>query len=231
MSPISRKVSRQTVAALAVATSLLSVVVTDALTLSCQAEKARPAKAASNGGGGEGRSSSWRKADQGAPSLAKAQAAVEKNPQDASANNDLGWAYRQNNDPDKAEQYLREAIKLKADMPQAHSNLSVVLYDKGNFAEATNEATRAVELDGASPIYHVVLGNALSKSGQLKAAIEQYQAAIKLKPDYENALYNLGRVQLEAGNANDAKFTLSEALKYDPNDDRVLKLLEKIMPQ
>lgn len=182
-------------------------------------------------GGGEGRSTSWRKAAQGAPSLEKALATVKSNPKDATANNDLGWAYRQNNDPVRAEQYLREAIKLKPDMPQAHSNLSVVLFDKSNFVEATTEATRAVELDQSSPVYHVCLGNALSKSGQLKAAIEQYQAAIKLKPDYENALYNLGRVQIEAGNNTDAKFTLSEALKYDPNDDRVIKLLEKIMPQ
>jgi Flp pilus assembly protein TadD len=184
--------------------------------------------AASAGGGKDGRAGSWRNSAQGAPEIKTCLKLVEKNPQDAVANNDLGWAYRQNGDLAKAEKYLREAVKLNPQMAQAHSNLSVVLLDGGNAADAQKEAAQATTIDASNPIYRVVLGNALAKAGDRKAAIEQYRTAIKLKPDYENALYNLGRVLNDDGQRNDAKMELSQALLYDPKDDRVVKLLDEL---
>ena len=184
--------------------------------------------AASASGDKDGRAGSWRNSTQGAPDLKACLKIVEKKPQDAVANNDLGWAYRQNGDLAKAEKYLREAVKLNPKLAQAHSNLSVVLLDGGNAAEAQKEAAQATAIDANSPIYRVVLGNALAKAGDRKAAIEQYRTAVKLKPDYENALYNLGRVLNDDGQRNDAKLELSEALLYDPKDDRVVKLLDEL---
>lgn len=173
-----------------------------------------------------GRAGSWRTATQGSPSLKIARKAVEKNPQDAVANNDLGWAYRQHGDLTQAEAYLRQAIKIDAKLAQAHSNLSVVLLDQNKADEAKTEAAQAVAIDSQNPIYRAVLGNALAKAGDRKEAIEQYRTAIKLKPDYENALYNLGRVLKEDGQVNEAKLVLADALKYDAKDDRVLLLLD-----
>jgi tetratricopeptide (TPR) repeat protein len=176
----------------------------------------------------EGRAGSWRQASQGAPSLKVCKKLVEKNPQSAIANNDLGWAYRQNGDNLQAEKYLRVAIKLDPQMAQGHSNLSVVLADKGEVEEAQKEAAQAVAIDSSNPIYKVVLGSALAKKGDRKMAIEQYRQAIKLKPDYENALYNLGRVLNDDGQVHEAKFVLSDALNLDPKDDRVVELLDKL---
>jgi protein O-GlcNAc transferase len=138
----------------------------------------------------------------------------------------LGWAHRQNGNAVEAEKYLRKAIELNPKLAEAHSNLSVVLADAGKGEEAKTEAAQAVAIAPENAIFRVVLGNALAKVGDRKAAIEQYQAAIKQKPDYENALYNLGRVLKEDGQISEAKLALSDALKYDPKDDRVLMLLD-----
>src|SRR6185437_6783738 len=105
----------------------------------------------------DGRSGAWHTAAQGAPSLKASQKAVELNPQDAVANNDLGWAFRQNGDLTQAEKYLRDAIKLNPRLAQAHSNLSVVLVDKGALDEAQAEGQQAVAIDPGNPIYKVVL--------------------------------------------------------------------------
>ena len=176
-----------------------------------------------------GRAGNWRSGVQGAPSLEAAQKKAKENPNDAEAQNDLGWAMRQNGDVKGAEEHLRESIRLNGALPYSHSNLSVVLLDTGRAAEALAEAKRAVELDAKAPIYHVVLGNSLSANADRKGAIDQYREAIRLRPDYENALYNLGRVLNEDGQTNDAKLALSQALELDPKDDRVLKLLDQIM--
>jgi Flp pilus assembly protein TadD len=179
----------------------------------------------------DGRAGAWHQAAQGAPALKVCKKLVQQNPNSPIANNDLGWAYRQNGDQAMSEKYLREAIRLDGKMSQAHSNLSVVLADKGALDEALSEAQNALSIDPKNPIYKVVLGNALAKKGSRKEAIQQYREAVQLKPDYENALYNLGRVLADDGQVGDAKLALADALQLDPKDDRVVALLDKLSPQ
>ena len=185
--------------------------------------------ATAKGEDAEGRAGSWRRGTQGSPSLSAAKKKVDANPKDANAQNDLGWALRQNGDLQGAEESLRESIKLNPSSPYPHSNLSVVLLDTNRPADALAEAKKAVALNDKEPIFLVVLGNALDATGDRKAAITQYQAALKIRPDYENAMYNLGRVQNDDGQTAEAKATLSQALDLDDKDERVMKLLDKIL--
>jgi Flp pilus assembly protein TadD len=178
---------------------------------------------------GEGRAGSWKKGTQGAPNLKACREKVAKNPSDADAQNDLGWALRQNGDSKGAEKALLESIKLNDKSPYPHSNLSVVYTDMNKNEDALAEARKAVSLKGDEPVFHVVLGNAMSYTGDRRNAIEEYKAALKIRPDYENALYNLGRCQNEDGQVSDAKLTLSQALELDPDDERVVQLLDKIL--
>jgi Flp pilus assembly protein TadD len=177
----------------------------------------------------EGRQGNWKTSAQGGLSVEETRKRLDKNPQDADAQNDYGWAVRQNGgNLADAEKALREAIKLKPQMPQAHSNLSVVLQDQNKTAEALDEARKAVSLDPNQPIYLVVLGNALAQDKQFKDAELAYRNAIKLRSDYENAYYHLGRVLHLAGQNVDAQRELSTALGLDPGDDRVIELLDKL---
>ncbi len=72
-------------------------------------------------------------------------------------------------------------------------------------------------------------GNALVTVPDNKAAIEQYKAAISLRPDYENAFYNLGRAYLADGQTTEAKVAFSQALELDKDDERVLKALDQLL--
>lgn len=176
----------------------------------------------------EGRAGSWRKGAQGAPDLKAAQLKVEKNPKDAEALNDLGFALRQNGKLDEAQNYLKQALEIKPEMGSAHANLSVVYYDQSKTADALREAQAAVKTDANNAIFRVILGNALSKTGDLKGAAQEYKLAIHLQPDYENAIYHLGRVLAEDGDLNEAKYQLAKALSLDPKDERVVALLDKL---
>ncbi|HEY9715184.1 MAG TPA: tetratricopeptide repeat protein [Chroococcales cyanobacterium] len=187
------------------------------------------ALAKSGSGGEDGRSGNWRNSAQGAPALEKSKKRAADNPKDATAQSDYGWALRQNGDLAAAEAALREAIKLDDKLAYAHSNLSVTLLDEGKKDEALVEAKKAVEIDYKGPIYRVVLGNALAATGDRKGAIDAYKVAIGIRPDYENAFYNLGRVLNEDGQTTEAKTALSEAYNLDSKDDRVVKLLDQLM--
>lgn len=176
-----------------------------------------------------GRAGNWQKGSQGSPDLSACSNKALKEPLNAEAQNDYGWALRQHGDLAGAEKYLKKAESINAGLPYVHSNLSVVLLDEGKSKEALVEAKKAVDADSKKPIYLVVYGNALLGAGNVKAAISQYDAATKLRPDYENAYYNLGRALQKDGQTTEAKAALSQALKLDPNDDRVMKLLDELM--
>ena len=105
----------------------------------------------------------------------------------------------------------------------------MVLLDTGRIKEAVTEAERAVGIDGKRAVFRVVYGNALVADKQLDKAVEQYKTAVELQPNYENALYHLGRTLHEQGKSAEAGAVLSQAIELDPEDVRVMKLLDKIL--
>ena len=175
-----------------------------------------------------GRAGNWKSNAQGSPSIKDCRKRVEANPNDADAQSDLGWALRQNGQLKEGEACLRKALSLNGKLSYAHSNLSVVLLDEGQTEEALQEAKQAALLDSKQPIYHVVYGNALLANKDPKAAIEEYKIAIGQRADYENAYYNLARALRQDGQTLEAKVVLSQALDLDPEDVRVLKMLDEL---
>jgi tetratricopeptide (TPR) repeat protein len=69
----------------------------------------------------------------------------------------------------------------------------------------------------------------MAACGNNNEAVAEYKVAIAQKPDYENAYYNLGRVLDGMGDKTEAGKVLAQALRLDPDDERVLKILDKIV--
>lgn len=113
------------------ALGLVSVGLIDTTAASCaQAKDAGDVAQLKNVEAKAGRSGSWHTGAQGAPSVKACRKIVEKNPNDAVAHNDLGWALRQNGDLKGAEEELLKAISLNDKLGQAHCNLSVCFFVK-----------------------------------------------------------------------------------------------------
>ena len=67
------------------------------------------------------------------------------------------------------------------------------------------------------PRQHYNLGVVLARNGNLDKAIEQYRAALNVKPDYAEAYYNLGNALVRKGEAEDAIDNYRKALKFNPD--------------
>ena len=92
----------------------------------------------------QGRAGNWQKSAQGAPDLKGCAKRAESNPKNAEAQNDYGWALRQNGDLVKAEEYLRKATEIDPALPYVHSNLSVVLLDQGKKDESLKKKKKVI---------------------------------------------------------------------------------------
>jgi serine/threonine-protein kinase len=100
--------------------------------------------------------------------------------------------------PEAAVAY-REALRLKPNFPEAHSNLGAALSDQGKYAEAEAEYREGLRLRPNYPEAHNNLGNALAAQGKLREAAVAYKEAIRLKPDYPEAHCSLGQALRRQG--------------------------------
>jgi len=86
-----------------------------------------------------------------------------------------------------------------------HFNLGLVYRDHGRMADAEKQMRETIGCDAKISEAHNNLGNLLYLRGDRDAAIEEWKAAVRLKPGDFQAWYNLGTVLDEAGRREEAR--------------------------
>lgn len=118
-----------------------------------------------------------------ATSLAKFQAAIERNPQDSDSLSNLGQVLVKMNRPADAIPYLTRAASLAPDRWEYQFNLARALGLAGRMDESIQGYRRAQDLFPNDYVTTFNLALALHKHGDEAAAVDQYQKAIVLQPD------------------------------------------------
>ena len=115
--------------------------------------------------------------------------------------------------PDEAEPNFREALRLRANLPEGHYNLGCILHRRGQLEEARFQYTEALRLSPALAEAHNNLGDVLRRTGRLEDAIREGEAAIRLAPKSAEARYTLGLSLQDSGRFDDAIAQFSEAVR------------------
>lgn len=135
----------------------------------------------------------------------------------ADAHQLLGLAYHMVGRSERALQAFDRALELNSRYVEAHIHRGIVLSDLGRSAEAELAFTMARDCGGADrggvqehhaaklSNLHASLGEAYVEAGALSQAIEQYQSALRLGPDFHDLRYRLGRLMLDAGRSLEAR--------------------------
>jgi protein O-mannosyl-transferase len=143
----------------------------------------------------------------------------------------LGTAYSDAGDIERAIQYYRRAIGINPNYVSALVNLGNVLRARGEYSEAVGLYKRAISLDPKSPDPWINLGNVYGQEGWAKEAKSAYERAIALKPDDTQAIINLGVTYQRLGNLAAAKRQYETAISIDGTQPAVYCNLGALLVQ
>lgn len=134
------------------------------------------------------------------------------------AHNDLGTAYLQKGNLEKAEEEIREALRQNPDIPLFHSNLGAIYYHQGRYRDAEKEYKKAIGLSGEFALAHYNLGLLyFYVFDQDEEAGDEFREAVRLAPDFAAAHAHLGLILGDNRQLDDAEEHLHTALNLAPD--------------
>lgn len=137
---------------------------------------------------------------------------------------DLGNAYTQLGEQDKATAAYLNALKLDSSLLKASYNLSRVYIESGQFAKAIKLLEALLSEDPQNLTVLDTLGYAYYKEGKRNEALTYYDKVLKLSPSNKNALYNRGMILSELGKTSEAVDAFSTLYKLDNSTNLLLTL-------
>jgi tetratricopeptide (TPR) repeat protein len=127
----------------------------------------------------------------------------------------LGLSYANQEEYEKAVDYLKESEKLKADDPDIISEIGGSLMKLERYEEALSYLRKAIELTPDVSNHHYSLGTACEKTGKLEDAIASYKRAIEIDPRDSVYYHALGFAYEASGKHVDAIACFKKAMELE----------------
>jgi Flp pilus assembly protein TadD len=153
-------------------------------------------------------------------SIVHCRKAVEADPDNASAHNDLGVLYLDNNQPELARAEFQHAIVLQPALAKAHANLSFALLTLGRPAEAEASARLALEHSANDRRANLLLGWSMAAQFHYsKEALASLRCAAR---EYSEAHLAAADVLIHQGALPEAKQEIEAYLASGSPDQKSL---------
>jgi Flp pilus assembly protein TadD len=146
---------------------------------------------------------------------------LAEKPEIAWAHFQLAYAYTALKRTDEARAEYERATALDPKMSEAFLNLGILLTDKDP-AAAVAPLHRAVDLLPAQSRPRFLLGLAQERSGDIPAAVESYEGALRLDPRDTEAVIHLGSLYVGLKRYTDAETKFRAALEVQPKSPQAL---------
>jgi tetratricopeptide (TPR) repeat protein len=111
----------------------------------------------------------------------------------------------------------QNVIELKPDRAEAYSNLAVAQKKKGDLEQAILSLNKALELKPGFASALTTRGGIFADQYKWSEARRDFEAALKLNPNDDGALYGLSQSLREARDYGGAQRALSELIARSPN--------------
>lgn len=144
--------------------------------------------------------------------------ALAFNPRYVRAVYDLGVAYAEARQQDKAIFMYDMAILLEPNFAEAYNNLAVIMREKGNLDIAVKACQAALQIRPSFPQCLNNLATIYTAQGRALEALHLLQAALLAWPDYAEAHNNLGVLQRDVGAIPEALLSYEKCLQLDADN-------------
>ena len=101
--------------------------------------------------------------------------------------------------------------------PQTEINAVIALYSNGQIQEALDSVAALIKDYPKEPILYNISGVCYKAIGRLDVAVESFERALAIKPDYTEVNYNLGVTLKELGQLEDAVNSYEKAVALKPD--------------
>jgi serine/threonine protein kinase/tetratricopeptide (TPR) repeat protein len=125
-------------------------------------------------------------------------------------------------DPAAGEDALRQALRLECTSFWAWFMMGHCHYAQARFLEAAGDFSACTALGSQFAWAHFNRGLALARAGLLNPARDAYDEALRLDPDFAEALVNRALVALELNQVESALADLTLAISLGRHDDAIL---------
>ena len=110
-----------------------------------------------------------------------------------------------------------ESKNIYQDPPSEQLQSIINLYTQGQLEQALSESSQMLERFPNSVILYNIAGASNAALMQFDAAIDSYKQALKIKPDYADAYYNMGNTLKDKGDLEEAIDSYKQALMIKPD--------------
>ncbi len=117
---------------------------------------------------------------------------LKKSPNKVRALVNLGHAYTNQGDREKAIDFYQRSLKKGAHYFQTYYNVAVLYLEKGETDKAFEHFSIAARVDGSIPDVHARLGDLYMQRQDWKKADAHLRQAVELNPQYDSAFRSLG---------------------------------------
>lgn len=142
--------------------------------------------------------------------------ALDCNPRNIIAHNNLGLDYVVRGFVDKGIEEYEKVLAIDPTWPMVYSNLSVALKQRGRYDESVLRCEQALRLDPNDADAHYNLGETLRLQGKFDAAISHLERSLELKPNRADAYNNIGAAYGQKGMMPEAMGYFRKALEIEP---------------
>ncbi|HET6464473.1 MAG TPA: tetratricopeptide repeat protein [Nitrospiria bacterium] len=164
------------------------------------------------------------------------QKAIQIDPKYSEAHNYLGTVYERLGDQKKAiEEYRKALANPQYFTPQyPHRNLAMVYLNMNEYKSAIKEFKEALSLPPPpdDPLFNALvfngLGQAYYKDGQFPEAVDAFNSALKIAPDYTEVHYFLGQAYYKTGSGPLAKEEFQRVIHLAPDSDLAKKAKQSL---
>ena len=111
----------------------------------------------------------------------------------------LLWDGQKYKDPEKAVEYLNNAIKLQQNNAETYHKRGTAYYNLGDYQRTIKDDSEAIRLAPKYAEAYNNRGGAYVRLGQYQSAVDDYNQAIRLKPNHAVFYNNRGVVYLKHG--------------------------------